>query len=253
MNNQEKNAAYEKYVDASVALFMEHYSAALTEQVKQNIKTFDAVPVPEELDQKCRKLIRKECAKRKSRLFFKSLGKGLSYVAILMVVLLSMSSALFVTVEAVRIPIINFYIEHGDGYWVITGDGENSVGNPGPLNNVVFDERDPLNGLVPSEYALERYIELNNGTTAMYQNGEGHTLIFTQTMNSNQLTIDTEDAEYTKELDIIGYDAVLVKTKKMKLVWLDSHRAVMCTLIADSLSEEEIISLAEQLAVQYVK
>ena len=74
MNNQEKNAAYEKYVDASVALFMEHYSSALTEQVKRNVKTLDAVPISEELDQKCKKLIRKECAKHKSRLFFKSLG-----------------------------------------------------------------------------------------------------------------------------------------------------------------------------------
>ena len=253
MNNQEKNAAYEKYVDASVALFMEHYSAALTEQVKQNIKTFDAVPVPEELDQKCRKLIRKECAKRKSKQFFKSLGKGLSYAAVLLIVLLSMSSALFMTVEAVRIPIINFYIEHGDGYWIITGDDGNNNDDVDNHGDIDFDEGDPLKGLIPGDYVLKRYYELNNGATAMYVNSVGHTVVLMQVTSSSQLVVDTENAEYTKELRINDCNAVLVKAEKMSLVWLEPQQSVMYTLVADSLDEEELITIAEVLSLQYTK
>ena len=252
MNNQEKNAAYEKYVDASVALFMEHYSAALTEQVKQNIKSFDAEQVPEELDQKCRKIIRKECAKRKSRLFFKGLGKGLSYVAILMVIVLSMSSVLFMTVEAVRIPIINFYIEHGDGYWTITGDGGNSD-RTGENAGVVFDERDPLNGIIPAEYSLERFFELANGSTAIYINGKGDMITLMETASSTQIKIDTENADYTKELSVCGCAALIVKTEKMSLAWLDSNEMAMYTIMADALSEEELIAIAEILILKYSK
>lgn len=253
MDNQNKNSLYDQYVDASVALFMEYYSSALTEHVKTEMMSSDSVDISEELDQKCRTLIRKECAKRKRKVFFKGLSKGFSYAAALLVVLLSMSSALFITVEAVRIPIINFFIEQGDGYWVITGEDEdkNSSGQGGHQDEVMFDETDPLSGLLPAGFKLERYIQLNTGATAMYADESGNNVVLVLTQDSSALMIDTEDAEYTKELSVMECKAILVKTENLSLVWLDSQREVLYNLIVDDIAEEDLIKIAEEVTSRY--
>lgn len=253
MDNQNKNSLFDQYVDASVALFMEHYSSVLTDHVKTEIMSSESVDVSDGLDQKCRTLIRKEFAKRKRKAFLKGVSKGLSYAAVLMVALLSLSSALFITVEAVRVPIINFFIEQGDGYWVITGEDEDTSAHRDNQNKIVFDEADPLRDLLPEEFRLERYIELNTGATAMYADELGNNAVLVLTRNSSALMIDTENAEYTKEISILDCKAILVKTEKLSLVWLDSKRDVLYNLVVDSIDEEDLIEIAEEVTSRYRK
>ena len=100
---------YEKYVDATVEFFMECYSGTLSSAIQEELKDGENQDVvfPKELDKRCQTLIKKECAKQRMKQTAKNVIKGLRYAAIFAVVMLSFTSLLFMTVEAVRIPIIN--------------------------------------------------------------------------------------------------------------------------------------------------
>ena len=56
---------YEQYLDATVALFMEHYTAALTDAVLA--EESDPATGSESMDRRCMEMIRKECAKQRRK------------------------------------------------------------------------------------------------------------------------------------------------------------------------------------------
>jgi hypothetical protein len=87
----------------------------------------------------------------------------------------------------------------------------------------------------------------------MYANSMGHTVVLMQTTSSSQLTVDTENAEYTKELKINSCNAILVKKDKLTLVWIEPQQEIMYSLVADTLDEAELITIAEKLLLQYLK
>ena len=102
---------YEQYVDATVALFMEHYAVALGDATMQT--KAPELSCSETLDLRCMTAIRKECAKLRRKEAWKSTKRVLRSAAVLLIALLSLSSVLFMTVEAFRVPVINFFIEEG--------------------------------------------------------------------------------------------------------------------------------------------
>ena len=110
---------YERYVDATVALFMEYYSAERAEDMHNELSGNEKIEVelPAELDNRCRTLIKKEHARRKRKEHMKTAMKGLRFVACFAVIVLALASVLFVSVEAIRVPIINYYIKQNDIYW----------------------------------------------------------------------------------------------------------------------------------------
>lgn len=210
MNNRTGNSeVYEQYVDATVALFMEQYSeASLSDEIHRELNDPENqnVDFPETLDARCRQLIKKECSRYYRKQFMKTVTKGLRYVAIFAVATLSLFSLLFMTVDAIRIPIMNFYIEHFDGHWEIAGKDDSDLFT----DDAYIDVSDPLAGLIPKDYQLlvlegESLSEL----TAIYENAKGNRIFFLSMPGTSWVSVDSEEAELSKKIRIHEYDAIL--------------------------------------------
>ena len=248
MNNSNVNKeVYDRYVDATVALFMEYYSADLSDHIHNEMNESDNTDIvfPAELDKRCRALIKKECLRYRQKQYLRGLFKSLQYVAIFAVMLLSLSSLLFVTVEAFRIPIINYYIEQKDGYWEISGN-TNTTETAG---NNTLDLTDPLASFLPNEYTL-LLLEGNslNELTAIYEDADGKQVFFCSESISSVVGIDSEDAQVSKKCQICGQDAVLmVENDDVNLVWLQKDMGLVFTIHAQGLSDTFVMSIAEEI------
>lgn len=255
MNNHAVNTdAYEQYVDATVALFMEYYSAvSLPENIRaefneQENKDF---VFPAALDDRCRRLIKRECSRYRLNHCIKTIGKGIRYVAIFAIVVLSLFSLLFMTVDAIRIPIINFYIEHFDGHWDISGQEEPNLST----EDTAIDIQNPLAGLISEDFQLlvlegDSLLEL----IAIYEDSNGNQIFFSSMAGENWMTIDTENAQHSQECEIGGYKAiVIVDNPNVRILWFDESTSTTFSLVADEMSETEAVSIVEKIIYKLPK
>ena len=238
---------YEQYVDATVALFMEHYTAALTDRVLA--EESGPATCPESLDRRCMEMIRKECAKQRRKEIYKGINKVLRSAAVILVALLSLSSILFMTVEAFRVPVINFFIEQGDGFWAITGKSEDE-----PVDSA-FDPNDPLAGLLPEGYkVVAKNGDLHKGLHIIYQALDGSRISFSVRADTIDITLDSENAEISKTCDVMEHKGIFVlKSNLSQLAWIDEVDCASYLLSSDAISESDLFSIAKQLIVRMEK
>lgn len=236
---------YEQYVDATVALFMEHYAAALTDATMQTESTVRSCS--EALDRRCMEMIRKECAKQRRKEFWKGTKKVLRSAAVILIAMLSLSSVLFMTVEAFRIPVINFFIEQGDGFWAITGRSEEAPVDPATAD--AFDPNDPLAGLLPEGYKLESTKGSTRDTNRyLYLNSNGNRVLFSMFSNGAFITIDSENAEVSENGLVAGCKYVFVlKNDLVQIAWIDEQTDISYILSTDTMDKESLLLIAEEL------
>ncbi len=234
----------EAYTDATVALFMEHYSAMLTQSTAAKLRDLcpEETPVPEDLDRRCVKLIRKVCIKERMAALARSAGKALRYAALFAVVLLSLSSFLFMTVEAIRVPIINYYIAQTGTNWVIGNpESDGTEATPG-----TFNFSDPLGEILSEEYDLSfvKGVSLDHYMAA-YTSRDGSKIIMESRTLTSVTTMDAEDANTSKQCEIMGYEAVLInKEDYISLIWIDKQNDYLFALTSNGMRESEIVELA---------
>lgn len=236
---------YERYVDASVALFMECYCATLSEDIHRQVDQVQAddLAFPAALDDRCRSAIKKEYAVRKRKQSLKSIAKGLRYAASFAVVLLALASVLFISVEAIRVPIINYYIAQSDQYVEFTSRQPEVAGI---FENINVD--DPLMGLLPQGYQLTKVDKmLPKQITAFYKNSNNDSIYFSANASEAVVRVDAEDTQAVKEIHICGCDGVLVtKDNTTTVTWGNKSGAATFSIISSALTESELTSMVEQ-------
>lgn len=237
-NNREE--LLEQYEDATFALLMGEYAEQEGNRLLREFETANP-EMPAALDDRCTDLIHRTYEKQRRNIRLKRTLRSLTRAVTVLLIAIGLCTALVFSVEAVRIPIINLFIEFRDGFMVV--NGENYYHRKPPVIDP-FDQSDPLNGLIPTEYALVQFLELNNGTTAIYINGTGDKIVLTTTPSDSNLTVDTENMEYTRELYIYDCQAVFTKAGTISLVWLSPDGAMTHCLIADTLSETKMVTIA---------
>ena len=96
----------EKVEEAAVSVFMDQYAAALDAGIDKKMADCADMAFPPELDRRCRALIQQAHKKQKHK---KAALRVLRSAAVVAIVLISLCSVLFVSVEAFRIPVENFF------------------------------------------------------------------------------------------------------------------------------------------------
>ncbi len=231
---------YDQFAEAATALIMRQYATSAGRTV---MKTAPIQKTSEELDERCRKQIKRNLRKQQMKVVAKMALRYTKKVAMFIVMLFGIVGILFTTVEAVRVPIINFFIEQKDGYLEITG--ENDENSLAPSGNIVSTR--PLEGLLPDGYEevlYEKYA--SGGFTIIYENSRNQYVFFTENALGSNLGVDNEEST-SEHIAILSYDAVLIEKGGYRLVWLNTDFERMCCIEADSLSREEVIALAERI------
>lgn len=247
------NDFQDKYMDAVLAMLMDEYAEAEAEVLLQKSK--EEIPeedVPEELDKKCQALIRKKFAQKKRRQAFKVLGNISKRVAVFAIVLLGMFSALFLTVDAIRTPVINFYLKNmGNHSVLVFGRPEQQTTEENMASRLA--NMDKLTALLPSGYSLiEGHFDEDGVGYAYFANNENSDIRL-GIMNGNSLfAVDTEDCdkcERLSETDIEGY--YIEKGDRNSVMWLDNSGSKIFTLASRALEKESLLQIA--ISIQLIE
>lgn len=234
----------EKLEDAAVSVFMEQYAKALDAGMNKELEACVEDAFPPELEKRCRALIQKEYAKERCRKRRKNALRVLRSAAVVAVALLSLSSLLFVTVEAFRLPVMNFFVQKTEQYWQLSGQQDTDT------ILEAFNPEDPLGGIIPDEFELtsvigsweEGYIYID------YVKEENTTISFMATQSGNNVQVDTEDAT-VKPYNVLGHDTIKsVEGECVRITWLDEENAKILTLYATNVSENMVELYAETVA-----
>ena len=238
---------YERYVDATVDLVMSCYNDSLAESIRNEVDKLESMEIefPQHLHDQCIAIIKNEKKKGKRCQHRKQVLKILRMAAVFTLALLSLTSILFVTVEAFRIPIINFLLEKNDSNWAITTDTQK---HQYPVVNTV-DWTDPLHGLLAEEYELVlQEGDSCDNAAVIYENTDGEEIFFSAASAESTIRLDSEGIDYSKEFLICGHDAVLLaEDTYITLLWMHNSLDVTFTIVADGLTESQVINIAEQL------
>jgi len=245
--NRTYQEKYERYVDATVDLIMNRYNDILTENIRTEVDELENMQTefPPHLHDQCMALIKNAHKKRKQQQRGKQVLKVLRMAAVFALVLLSLTSILFVTVEAIRLPIINFFIEKNENYWNITTDTQEHW----ETYTDTVDWTDPLQGLLDEEYKLVfQEGDSCHDAAVIYENSNAEQIFFSARPTESSIRIDSEDIDYSKELLICDYDAILVAEDHIiTLVWMHNRLDAIYTIVADGITESQVIHIAEQL------
>ena len=251
MDNQYANRddVYEQYVDASVALFMKYYCDTLYEDVTdRNACTEDDTDAafPAELDARCRTLIKKAVKRQRLRKRVRYTGKVLRRVCNFVVICMALASFLFVTVEAVRVPIINYYIEHSKNNILEIGGNDPSVDFS--LNNEFYIS-DPLSGLIPDDYVLitQEGDSFSNFTT-IYKNSHNSSIFISGRPLANVRDIDLQGAENIQRFQLYNCYAMMAEEDNAtRLVLIHEESSTTITLVIVDDSRLDAVEIADDL------
>lgn len=234
----------EKLEDAAVSVFMEQYAKALDTGIDKKIDECAEDVFPPELEKRCRALIQQEYAKERSRKRRKSALRVLRSAAVVAVALLSLCSVLFMTVEAFRLPVMNFFVQKTDRYWQISGQ-ENANEIPD-----VFNPEDPLRSVLPDDFVLTSLIgSWENGyLNAEYvnQNNAGIILIISPVAGNTQ--VDTEDASAISHKVLEHNGMKSIENECIRISWKDEENSKFISLCATDIAVEMVEIYAETVA-----
>lgn len=243
-NPKMSESVREKLEEATVAVFMEQYAKALDAGIDKTIEECAEKEFPPELEKRCCALIQQEYAKAQKKKYRKSALRVLRSAAIVAVAVLSLCSVLFMTVEAFRFPVMNFFIEKTERYWQLSAKpNEHQV-----FEN--FNEENPLDGIIPDGFALITVSgTLEDGNlVAKYSNDNKSTIVFFLDRSIGKLQIDGEDS-FVSECKVAGHDARLyIEGDYVRLAWLDEKVSLTFNLCATNVSQEAVTCFAETVA-----
>lgn len=233
----------EKLENATLSVFMDQYAKALDAGVDSLMEECAEDTFPPELDQRIQKLIAKESARERNKTRRKTALRMLCSAAAAIVLLLGTCSVLFVTVEAFRIPVMNFFVEKTNLYWeTSTSDGKTKEPE-------TFNEENPLEGILTDDFKLVRIdgsME-KNSLTADYRDDEQRTVTLHIVPSDGNNQMDTENANASK-FKLVGQDAMIsVEGNVVRITWVNHDMLKAFSLCTVNVDEDEVIDIAANL------
>lgn len=241
MNEQKKQKLLEQYDDAAFALLMDEYAEEEGARLMAEFEAAQAagqVPqMPAELNERCRRMIRRDRAKKRGIRAARSFRKVAVKAAVAVLVFIGLITTVVMSVDALRIPVLNFIVEHYEKYISITTS-----------NTYTHDVEDPcvlLDDLLPTEY-VNTIRSIEEGMSfALYQNSNEDIVSLSITMAGTEKIVDSEGA-ICSEITLANDKALLIENNGYQVIWSDSN-AVTYTFRATNLELSEVIKICYTL------
>lgn len=245
MSDQRKQQLVEQYEDLALSMLMEDYAQAEGERLLREFEEAErngGLPeMPEELDRKCRNLIETSFAKQARGQRLKKIVRMASKAAVYAAVFLGLSTITILSVDALRMPVLNFLMDQSGRYSTVIYQND-------PVTQI--PEGDPVlarfESNLPEGYQV---IEKNtrNSHNAIYcENTNQDLLCLLKAQSNGGLNIDAEIKEYI-DLDFSGYEAVFWEKDRYCLMWLKDDSQTVYTLVSTGLDESDFWEFAYML------
>lgn len=240
----EREKLMERYDDAAFALMMdecaENEGAAFLAEFQAAAQAGELPELPEDIDRLCRDAIKREYAGRERKVRFRQFKRAAARVAVAVFAVIGLLGTLVMSVEAIRIPLVGFIVEHFERFTTISPQDTKE-------KDVVEDPYEALEDILPIGY--EEIIRSGNAsvTFALYENENGETVSLDIISAGAEMVVDTEDAGYS-EINLSGYSAILLEKNGYSVIWADDD-SVRYVFYASNLSEKQVIEICGVLAL----
>ena len=255
MNSKRKEELIEQYDDAVIALLMDEYAEQegnrLLREYEEALANGEVPEVPAELDARCRKTIQQAYSRQRRKASVIRFCKSLARVAVIALVVLGLCTTLVLSVEALRIPVLNFIFGQTDQY---TSFGNTNETQPNSQNESTSSEpqrntsNSPLNEFLSDDFYIVTSYSYDDGAFLYYyKNNLGATVTLSAEISDGLLNSDTEGATRTS-ISIGGYEGFYIEKEAVLIVlWFDSETNMLYKLQAANMTDADFWILAVAL------
>ena len=240
----------ENYEDAQMALLMDAYAKAEGEALMAEAEKAEA-PFSEEFKAKCMELIDREFAKQRRRKWMQNAVKKSVRAAVIAFAVVGMLSVGAMSVQGIRIPVVNFFLEQSEKFTTIFFGTQESTATDATTDVAKgMVQEGPLAGLLPDTYKLDSLVNLEDGSDfALYTSGQDNYVAYSiKKWDGLSFNIDTEDAEYYKEKTLLNYKAYIIVKGRTQIIWVNENSGMVYEIVSEELSFESLWCLAERIA-----
>lgn len=220
--NAALNLMLDKYAGESGAQLLEEYERA------SQTGGFAA-----ELDRVCERQIRRVFQRRR----FQELLLRFAKTAAVSIACLCLCLTMILSVDALRVPFLNFFLVRGQKYTQVGMQSEKASQSADLFAELEAASRD----FAPDGYALTRAESTAASFSALYENEAGDIASISVYDGHGVLNVDSEDCTETR-LTVNGLEAVHWKkrtTPAQSVLLLDPEREVCCHLYAANMPEAD--------------
>lgn len=243
---------FESYEEMLFALLMGQVSELEGEELlakNEELKKDPAAAVPEELDKKCREIIKKEFAKQKRREMAAWAYRVFEKVTVAAFVIAVLFSAVWAISPQTRVATLNFLTEISN---ISTGLTLGETGGE-TLNN---PEQNVLAGYVipkiPKSFHLVNAVSDDRAEGQLFKNEEGDEISIQVVYAESEAIhrVDTEEIDSAEETDINGFKALLIqKGERVQITLTDADRGKYIDIIANGVDRETVANIAKGIKV----
>lgn len=242
MRDEHRQQLVEQYEEAAISLLMDEYAEAdgarLLQEYETAVQNKDLPEIPAELDAKCKQLIDQSFGKRQRRVHFRKVTRGLAKVAVFAFVFLGMVTVTVLSVDALRIPVLNYFFQQERYSSVSLDDRSKDVEMHGDLDSKI------ASAPIPEGYELAvKNVDSEGSVYLCYDNSENDVIILTIGPLTGLWNIDTEDTTQT-QLSINEYRAIFIERDGYRVIWINSDEELTYELYASNIEENVFIEIA---------
>lgn len=247
MNDKHREKLLEEYEEITMELLMDEYAEAEGEALWKEFQASEEkgeVPdIPDDLDQKCKDMIRTASAKINRRVWFAHSLRTLGKVAVITLVFFGLSTTLVLSVDALRVPVLNFFLRDSERYTVVAMDERNQE-----IQKEFEDIQNGIGFLIPEGYNLvTEDISEHGSLHLVYQDGDDGIISLSVVPGSGLHIMDTEDAD-SQKMKINGMDALFIEKDGNYIVWVNPENELSYNLFATTLDSTQFWEMVYALA-----
>ena len=246
MKDERRQRLLDQYEDAALQLLMDEYAEAegerLLKEFEEAERRGEVEDIPEELDQKCRQIIHSSFAAKRRKDRATRIGKMLGKVAVVVLLLTGFSTTLVLSVEAFRIPILNYLIKHDIRFSTLLFLDDSKDPKEDPLESIDVED------CVPKDFQLEhKKSNPNGGFSYVFLNEECDCITIEITPSTGMINYDAENTQQ-KPTKVNGHEAVLVYGDGYRIIWMNADGNYVVDVTAEGLLEDEFWKIVYRLA-----
>lgn len=240
----------EQYEDALFALLMDEVAEVEGQKAleeNQRLKESGELVIPEEVSQRCQRVIARKTAEKDFKRFGKGFGRIVTKVAVVALMGMLLFTTAFAASEDFRVKTLNFVMEVFDDRTEIKFVPEDKSSNASSAVPQITA------GWLPEGFELmgESSTERNRQYEFAIPDSDRYISVIIMHMENTEMAVDTEGVDAMPK-QVQGMDAILVDKENMaQLVWrLDEGSEWYCYIIAYNVSADDVLRFAENMTVQ---
>lgn len=246
MNDEYRKQLLEQREEIEMMLLMDEYMESEGERLLQEFEAAglrgEVPDIPVDLDLKCKEIIHNSFAKQERKRTLSRITKYIGKVAVYILLFLGAASTLVMSVDALRIPILNLFLTYTQRETTISyyTNKEESV----VYRDSILEE---ISDHLPEGYEGNIHEEQDGSMIAIYQNTLGNILLIEVLPSEGIMSIDTEDAD-VQDTKVNSYDALLINKDGLRIVWFNPEAEMTYSVFADNMDQAVFWKIVYTLA-----